>query len=175
MCIRDRFGIDVDQRFDDQRHFIGIKGRADHLADCGLIALLAADGDLIPLLAILIDAEDADVGHMMMTAGIHATRNVERDVADVVEIVEIIKLALYRLGNRHRAGVGQCAKITAGAADHVGKQSDVGRGQCIGASDFPNLVKIALPDIGKHHVLLVSDTQFAKAETVSQIGNRFHL
>src|SRR5262249_43236223 len=48
-------------------------GRADHLADRGIVAAGgAAERDLVPLLAALVDAEDADVADRMMAAAVHA-------------------------------------------------------------------------------------------------------
>ena len=89
----------------------------------------AADGDLVPLLAVLVDAENADVADVMMAAGIHAAGNVEIELADVVQVVEVVEAALDRLGDRDRLGVGQRAEIAARAADDVGQQADVRRGE----------------------------------------------
>src|SRR5579863_2475369 len=50
---------------------LGHRG-TDHLAQRGRGGRRAADRDLIPLLAVLIDAEDADVADMMVPTGIHA-------------------------------------------------------------------------------------------------------
>src|SRR5207253_636048 len=47
-------------------------GRADDLAQRACAADRAAERDLIPLDAMLVDAEDADVAHVMKSAGIHA-------------------------------------------------------------------------------------------------------
>jgi hypothetical protein len=66
--------------------------------------------DLVPLLVVLVDAEDADVGDVVVAAGVHAARDVERDVADVVEVVEVVELLVDRGGDRQRAGVGQRAE-----------------------------------------------------------------
>jgi hypothetical protein len=52
--------IDADQAFDGIRHLGGGEGAADHIADARLIALAAAERDLVPLLSVLVDAEDAD-------------------------------------------------------------------------------------------------------------------
>ena len=51
------------------------------------------------------------------------------DLADVVQIVEVVEAALDRFGDRDRLGVGQRAEIAARAADDVGQQADVRRGE----------------------------------------------
>src|ERR1019366_3550260 len=55
------FHINVDQAGDDVRHFLRRERRPYHLAQGRGRALIAADRDLIPLLAVLIDAKHADV------------------------------------------------------------------------------------------------------------------
>jgi hypothetical protein len=139
------------------------------------ITLLAADGDLIPLLVVLVDAENADIGDVVVAAGVHAARDVERNVADVVQIVEVVELVVHRRGDRQRAGVGQRAEVAAGAADHVGQQADVGRRQAVAAGDLPDFIQIALPDVGENHVLFVADAQLAEAEAVGEVGDGDHL
>src|SRR5215472_10295826 len=86
--------VDVDQALDDVGHLLSGEGRADDLAERRLIALCAADRDLVPLLAVLVDAEHADVADVMVSAGVHAARHVELELADVVQIVEIVEPAL---------------------------------------------------------------------------------
>src|SRR5512144_544482 len=53
----------LDENVDDLRdhvgHFGGGERRSDHLPERGVEALRAADRDLVPLLAALVDAEDA--------------------------------------------------------------------------------------------------------------------
>ena len=71
----------------------------DDLAQCGEAVGRAAEGDLVPLLAVLIDAEDADVPDMVVAAGIHAAGHLDLDLAQVVEIVEIVEALLDLLGD----------------------------------------------------------------------------
>src|SRR5687767_6823125 len=59
-------------------------------------ALVAADLDLVPLLAVLIHAEDADVADVVVAAGVHAARNVEVELADVVQVIEVVEALLDR-------------------------------------------------------------------------------
>src|SRR5712691_5840651 len=78
--------VAIDQLFDYVRYFGTGKRRTDDLAEgCAAarpdFTLVAADLDLVPLLAVLVDAQDADVADVMMAAGIHASGNVEIDFA----------------------------------------------------------------------------------------------
>src|SRR5687767_3194043 len=91
--------------------------------------LIAADLDLVPLLAVLIHAEDADMPHVMMPAGIHAAGDVEVELADLMQVIEIVEALLDRQRHRDRLGVRQRAEVAAGAGDDVGEQSEVGRRQ----------------------------------------------
>src|SRR6185369_13421301 len=87
--------------------------------------LAAADFDLVPLLAVLIDAEDADVPDVVMAACVHAARNVEVELADVEHVVEIVEAALDRLRDRDRARVRERAEVPARARDDVRQQPDI--------------------------------------------------
>src|SRR5690242_16762124 len=66
--------LDVDIK--DARDGLGHLGlrhrRPDHLAERGDATGRTTDGDLVPLQAVLVDAEDADVPDVMVAAGIHA-------------------------------------------------------------------------------------------------------
>src|SRR5574343_1539690 len=57
--------------------------RADHLADGSVVALATAQGDLVPLLAVLIDAQNADIADVMVTTGVHAAGKIAVDVAQI--------------------------------------------------------------------------------------------
>src|SRR5437868_14824700 len=82
--------IDIENALDD-RGDVGVRHRRpDHLADGGIDAAGgSAERDLVPLLATLIDAENADVADVMMAASVHATGHLELDIAQIVEIVQI--------------------------------------------------------------------------------------
>src|SRR5574337_2044883 len=121
------FDVGLDEPLDHVGHFGGGEGRADDLAKRRVIALGAADRDLVPLLAILVDAEDADVADVVVAAGVHAAGDVDVDVADVVQVVEVIEALLDRLRDRNALRIGERAEVAAGAADDVGQQADVRR------------------------------------------------
>src|SRR5690349_939924 len=61
-----------DERLDDVGHLVGRERRADHLAGSGGAAerraVGAAERHLVPLGAVLVDAEDADVAAVVMAA-----------------------------------------------------------------------------------------------------------
>ena len=120
--------IDLQDAVDDGRHLAGRERRADDLADAGQIALRAAERYLVPLAAVLVDAENADIADMMMAAGVDAARNIEFNLADVVLVIDIVEAFGDGLRDRDRFGVGERAEIAAGAADDVGQQADVRRG-----------------------------------------------
>src|SRR5262245_29309386 len=68
--------VHIEDALDGLGHFGLCNGRADHLADGRIAAARrAAQRDLVPLLATLIDAEDADVPDGVMTAAVHAARH----------------------------------------------------------------------------------------------------
>ena len=60
------------------------KARAEDLADRGVLARRAAERDLVELLALLVDAEDADVADVVVAAGIDAAGDLDLELADVV-------------------------------------------------------------------------------------------
>src|SRR3970282_2179992 len=94
--------IDSDQLLDHVGNLLARAGRPDHLAQRRRRAgagepLVAADRNLVPLLAVLVHAEDADVSDVVMPARIHAAGNVEIDLADVIEVIQAIESLLDRL------------------------------------------------------------------------------
>src|SRR5947207_9746368 len=102
--------IAFDQLFDHVRDFGARKRRADNLAEGRTAAgpdfpLVPADLDLVPLFAVLVDAEYADVADVVVAACVHASGNIEVDLADIVQIVEVVEALLNRLRHRDRLGV----------------------------------------------------------------------
>src|SRR5712692_11773790 len=72
--------VAINQPLDHVGHFGASERRPDHLAQRRAHAgtdfpLVAADLDLVPLFAVLVDAEDADMADMMVAAGVHAARD----------------------------------------------------------------------------------------------------
>src|SRR6478752_2361716 len=157
--------IRLDQLLDHVGDFGARERRAEHLAKARAraravgVPLVAADFDLVPLLAVLIDAEDADVADVMVAAGVHAAGNVEVDLADVVLVVEVVEPLLQRLRHRDRLGVGERAEVAARAGDDVGDQPDVRRGEAERARLLPERLEVGLAHVGQDQVLLVRDAQ----------------
>src|SRR5882762_11893100 len=103
--------IALDQLFDHVGDVGAREGRTDDLAEgCAAagpdFTLVAADLDLVPLLAVLVDAENTDMADMVVPAGIHAAGDVHIDLTDIVLIVEVVETLLNGLGHRDRLGVG---------------------------------------------------------------------
>src|SRR5882672_8292907 len=166
--------------FDELLDHVGDLGarerRSDDLAqgspDAGSdLTLIAPDLDLVPLLAVLVDAENADVPDVVMAAGVHAARDVHVDLADVVQVVQVVEALLDRLGHRDRLGVGERAEIAARAADDVGEKPQVGRREAERLDFPPERMQIGLPDVGENQVLLVRDAQLAERIAVGEIGD----
>src|SRR6266849_3643211 len=172
--------IALDQLFDDVRDLGAREGRTDDLAEgCAAagpdFTLVAADLDLVPLLAVLVDAENADMADVMVAAGIHASGNIEIDLADIVQIVEVVKTLLNGLGYRDRLGVGERAEVASRAADDVSEQADIGRGESQFPYLLPQRVQIGQLHVGKDQVLLVGYAQLAERIAVGEVGDFFHL
>ncbi len=88
-------GEGFDDPFDHRRHLGSAERWPDHLAQRAVLALGAAEGDLVPLAAVLVDAEDADVADVVVAAGVHAAGDVQAKLADVVQVVEVLSAAGY--------------------------------------------------------------------------------
>src|SRR5450755_3163021 len=132
--------IDIDDALYGIGHGALRHGGTDHLAQCGEAVHRAAEGDLIPLLAVLLDAENPDVSDVMMAAGIHAAGHLDFDFPKIVEIVEIIKALLNIRRDTDRAGVGETAEIKPGAGNHVRQHADVGGRKLLATQREPRRV-----------------------------------
>src|SRR3989344_3337142 len=169
------FDVHVDQLLDHVRHGFRGKGRAEYLAQAGVAAGAATEGNLIELFAFLVHPEDADVADVVVATGVHATGDVQVQFADVEQVVQVVETALDRFGDRDRLGVGQGADIATRAADDVGQQADVRRGETFLAQLAPQGEQLVLLDIGQDDVLLVGSTQLTEAVTVGQVGHGVEL
>src|SRR5262245_21428942 len=95
------FQIDLDEPLDHVRDIRAGERWADHFAERRR-SLIATNFDLIPLLAVLVDAEDADVADVMVAAGVHAPGDVQVELADLVQVVQVVEALLDRLRHRDR-------------------------------------------------------------------------
>src|SRR4051794_17115471 len=76
--------VHVEDALDSIHDFVERDRRSNHFAErCVLTAGRATERDLVPLLAALIDAEDADVADRVMAAAVHAARHLQLDLAEV--------------------------------------------------------------------------------------------
>src|SRR5580693_1995434 len=102
---------------------LGIWDRgADQGAETGALVGAAPDRHLKEFLAVLLDAEQADVAHVMVAAGIDAAGNVDVQSPEIVGKVEIAEAPGQLLGDRNRAGISQAAIVEARAGDDVGDE-----------------------------------------------------
>ena len=76
--------VGVDDRLDGVDDLVGGEGRADDVAERRGLGGGAAERDLVELLALLVDAEDADVADVVMAAGVDAAGDLDLQLADVV-------------------------------------------------------------------------------------------
>src|SRR5882672_4023023 len=172
--------VGSDQLLDHVGNLLARKRRADYLSDRrrrpgAREPLVAADADLVPLLAVLVDAENADVTDVVMPAGIHAAGNVEVQLADVVDVVQAVEALLDRLRHWDGLGIRKRAEIAAGAGDNVGNEPDVSRGEAQSLRLLPQGVQVRLAHIGQNQVLLVGNPQLALAVAVGEVRHRVHL
>src|SRR5712691_7879453 len=172
--------IALDQLFDHVGDLGASERWADDLAEGCTPAgpdftLISPDFDLVPLLAALVDAEYADVADVMVATGVHAAGDIEVDLADIVQVVEIVEALLNCLGHRDRLGVGERTEVPARAADDVGEQADIGRGESQFLYLLPQRVQIGQLHVGKDQVLLVGYAQLAERIAVGEVCDFFHL
>ena len=153
---------------------IGHRG-ADQRAERGILVGLAAKRDLIKFLAVLLDAENADMADMVMAAGIDAAGNIDVQPAEIALQIEIAEAPRDLLRDRDRARIGEAAIIEAGAGDDVGDEIDVRRGDADRVERAPQRRQIALRDMRQHQILLVADADFAERVTIGEVGDRIHL
>src|SRR5918994_1989513 len=107
--------IDADDTLDRIDDFVESDRRADHFAERRVRAAgRAAERDLVPLLAALIDAEDADVADRVVAAAVHAARHLELDLAEVVQVIQVVEPLVDLRGDRDRARIGE-RRRTAGS------------------------------------------------------------
>src|SRR3989338_3931234 len=167
--------IDLDDLVDNISHVRFGERWTEDLRQAGATASAAAEGHLIELLTFLVHPEDADMADVVVTAGVHATGDIQVDIADVEQVIQVVKTALNGFGNRDRLGVGQRAEVAARAADDIGQQTDVRRGETVFTQLAPQGEQLRLLNIREDDVLVMAVAHFAKAVAVGQVGNRIKL
>ena len=135
-------------------------------------ALVAADLDLVPLLAVLVDAEDADVADVVVAAGIHAAGDVEVELADVVQVVEVVEALAgspaatgidLALASEQKSPPGQAMMLVSRPMFGVARPS--------ARSLLPQRRAGRLAHVGEDQVLLVRDAQLAEGVAVGELGD----
>ena len=124
--------------------FVSRKAGAGAITQRGILVGRTAQCELIELFAAFIDAEYADMADMMVSAGIHAARDVDSQVANVVHAIHILKALINFLGDGYGAGIGQRAIIQARAGDDVRHAPDIRRGQVECRQFFPQASRSVL-------------------------------
>src|SRR5690606_4064980 len=130
---------------------------------------------LVILGAFAIDAENAEVPRMVVTAGVDAARDLDLELAEVTLAVEVDEPLLDLLRDRNRSCVGKGAIIEPGAGDNVGHKVEVRvREPCI-AQRFPNRVKINLADVRQDKILRMRRADIVKTVPLGEVGDDLHL
>ena len=93
----------------------------------GVLVGAAAERDLVEFLAVLVDAENADMADMVMAAGIDAAGDLDLQLADIEQAGQVGEVLADLLRDRDRAGIGERAIVEAGAGDDVADQAEVRR------------------------------------------------
>src|SRR6185437_8063974 len=173
LAVLTQLQIDIDQLVDRGGNVVAFHGRTDDRADRGFPAGIAAERDLIDLLAVLIDPEDADMAEMVMAAGVDATGYLDVEGADRV----FLRRHIFGdpLRHRDRAGGGEAAIIEPRAADDAGDLVDVTGAQLGGIEPLPQPVERVTADVREDEVLVVGDAHVAEAQLVGEIGKKVHL
>src|SRR5260221_10549378 len=97
-------------------------GRSEQRAELGPFVGAATKGDLVELLTVFLDAQNADMADVMVAAGVDAARNVDVKPTKVAGEIEIAEPPGQLLGHRNGAGVGEAAVIEPGAGEDVGDE-----------------------------------------------------
>ena len=164
--------IDLDQGVDGRRHTVGRERRTEHLAHRGVLGPRTAEGELIEFLALLIDAQNADVAHMVVTAGVNAAGDLDLQLADGFGAVLVAEGLGDVLSDGDRPGVGQGAVIEPRTGDDVRNQVHVRRGQTRrrqGGVDRRQVVELY---VRQDDVLLVRDADVVLTIALCQIGQQ---
>ena len=151
------------------------KARPEDRADRGVLGGGAAERDLVEFLALLVEAEDADVADVVVAAGIDAARDVDLELADLVLLLRVRELARDRLGDRDRARGGERAIVEAGAGDDVARKPVVGRGEVRRLKRLPDGEDVVLLHMRQHDVLRMADAQLVEAVALGEVGHHAHL
>src|SRR3954454_20722135 len=160
---------------DDVGDLVEFDAGADQIAECGTLVGAPADGDLVDLLAVLLDAENADVTDMVMAAGVDTAGDIDVQPADQIGQLMIGEAPRQLLRDRDRARIGQRAIVETRAGDDVSDQIYVRRRQPELVERLPQRRQVTLGDMRQSEVLLVAPADLTEGVFVGEIGERIHL
>src|SRR5680860_314736 len=166
--------IGVDDGVDGLRHGFGAEAGPDDGADRGAILRVAAKRDLVELGAFLVDAENADIAGMVMTASVDAAGHVEPQLADLFLTRRILEALGDLLGDGDRARVGEVAVVEARAADHVAEQLVVAGGKARFGQRVIERRDVGDGHVREHQILGVVDAHLVVTEPLGEIGDQVH-
>src|SRR5205814_8194623 len=83
LAVRSQRSIDLDRGFHRVDDTVFAKAGADDLGEAGILGRRSAERELVILLALLIDAQYANVPGMMMAAGVDAARYLHLQFAQI--------------------------------------------------------------------------------------------
>src|SRR5882762_9195921 len=171
-------GVEVgrDQGIHRFHDLVGGHGRPEDRAERGLAEIdIAAQADLVELDPVLVDAQDANVAHVVMAAGVDAARDLDFQVADIVLARQPGEMIGNALRHRDGARIGQRAIVEPWASDDVGDLADIGLGETQPTECAPYRRQILDGDMREDQVLLVAHADLAVAVRVGDVGDPFHL
>jgi len=99
--------IGIDDHFDGIDNIRTRERRSGDLAAAGIALRIAAEGNLVVLLAFPVDAENTDVAHMMVAAGVDAARNFDREFTNFVLAIQSCEALADPSQNWNRARIRQ--------------------------------------------------------------------
>src|SRR5579883_436510 len=119
--------VSVDDFLDRIDDLVGRKAGSRHIADRAVFIGGAAERDLVGFHALLFQAQNADMAHVVMAAGIDAAGNIDLELTDLACPVGVAKTLRDPLRDRNRARGCERAIVETGAGDNVRDKADVGR------------------------------------------------
>ena len=140
-----------------------------------MLVARAAERDLVEFLALLLDAENADVADMVVAAGIDAAGDLDLQLADLLLALVDGEALRDALRDRDRAGVGERAVVEAGAGDDVGDEAGIGGGEADLGQRVVDRLQVVERDMRQDQVLLVADANLVERIALGEIGDQFHL
>ncbi len=131
-----------------QESALGFEGESAFEDVSCRLAGAPANRDLVMLDAFLVDAENADIGGMVTSAGIDAAGNIQAQRADLDASRGIFKPFEYPVRHRQGPGARKIAVIKTRTGDHVTDQAFLGTAQ---ARDCQTFTPPLISKLSQHH------------------------